>query len=308
MKIKCAILGNCQAEALPNYLIRSQKFSSLFDVLELPGIYTLPPSQFFDTYADLIYSADILIYQPLSEKFGLLSSDNIKKYVKPSCQFITIPSLFFTGYNPEVAYVRDKDLRTLDYIDRIFWRLWTDGVPHELPDKLNDLTYFPLWFSEACVKASLQESRQREIDRQIVVKMTDFIENRFQEHRLFHVLNHPSAITMVELANRILNVLSVDDRISISDDIDEGVMKNFSFPIYSSHHKNLMFKFDVGHHNFFGEMPVSKYIDVFSARLSELSDDLDVESLQFDFGVPESRADNHIIGEMESELIFKRKR
>jgi hypothetical protein len=219
---------------------------------------------------------------------------------------ISIPSLFFTGYNPEVAYLRDNSLQTLHYIDRIFWKLWTSGDQKKLSKKINSETLFPTWFSESCIRTSINEAKSREISKKITIPMSDFIENNFQKYRLFYVLNHPSSVTMAELSNRILSHLGFSDRLPLDLRIDEGVMKNFSFPIYNSHHRNMRLSFERGKHVFFEDLSVEKYIEIFSKRLNDISSLIESQSnhMQFSFVPPVSRSEDHIIGEMESELIF----
>ncbi len=306
MKKQCIILGNCQAEALPSYLKLSNQFICAFEIVELPGIYRMSPQEFIDDHTVSLSQAGLLIYQPLSEKFGLLSSNFITSLISDSCMKVSIPSLFFTGYNPEVAYLRDNTLKTLHYIDRIFWKLWTSGSQGKLPKKINSETLFPTWFSESCVRTSIEEAKSREISKDISIPMSDFIENNFQKHRLFHVLNHPTSITMAELSNRILSHLGFTDRLPLNLKIDEGVMKNFSFPIYNSHHRNLNLSFERGKHIYFEDLSVEKYIEIFSKRLDEISSLIESQShhMQFSFVPPVSRSEDHIIGEMESELIF----
>jgi hypothetical protein len=136
--------------------------------------------------------------------------------------------------------------------------------------------------------------------------MSDFIENNFQRHRLFHVLNHPTSITIAELSNRILRHLGFSDKIPLDTPVDEGVMKNFSFPIYNSHHKNLSLSFDRGCHTFTEDLTVERYVNIFTKILKDLSPLIEgqIEHMRFSFVPPVSRSEEHIIGEMESELIF----
>ncbi len=301
----CAIIGNCQAEILPKYLLTNAEFSDEYEIINIPGIYQLTQEEFITGYGESLKDVELLIYQPLSERFGPLSSSNISNLVSSLCKRISFPSLFFTGYNPEVAYLRDKELRSLLYVDRFFWQLWKDKTPDLLVEKLNDLNFFPEWFSLMCVEESINECIRRETSKGVNIIMSDFIKNNYKSKRLFHVLNHPSATIMLELSSRILSELGFKPNTSPTPiSLDEGIMGEFSFPIYASHHKNLQLQFPRGEHRFFGNISVSHYIDVFSKEFEAKYNEIEEDSLRFSFTIPKSRTDVSIIGEMESELLF----
>lgn len=300
MKQLYTVYGNCQAEQLPSFLNTSKNFSENFEYLPIVGMYRMTDLEFSD-FLNRLPDLDLLIYQNVSAARGKFAIENILSRLNKSALKMSIPSLFFTGYNPEVTYIRLREQGMLFYHDRNLYQRIKDNLveryKHEL---LKDERYFPENFSQTCLDLTLNELKMREINQKIDIVISDFIEENYQIHRLFHILNHPSSLLLRELANRILSTLGISDKCQYNGSINP--LENFQFPIYRSHYLNLGIQFDNPSNFVFDGISytVEDFIASTRIRYSGFSDSMIEEnSKKFCFTVPQVRG-----WDLAMELIF----
>jgi hypothetical protein len=117
------------------------------------------------------------------------------------------PNLYFNAYAPEYNTLRDASFSNfrgplLDYhSDKILWA-YAKALS---VDKTVTLLDHPsevdrLWYGQALEK-SLSSLRERESFCDVT--MSDFVEEHFPKHRLFHIMNHPSILLLIELYRRL---------------------------------------------------------------------------------------------------------
>lgn len=236
-----AVYGNCQVKILASFLDSSVGFSAKFERWHLPGIHIMSPVQ-LDEFMASISDIELFIYQPV--KRPVFDVDKILEALPDSCIKISIPSLFFNSYNPEVSYLRESASK-LFYHDRFLLQHLRSYEEFERSLMVSD-DWYPYDFSLRCIEIAIHELRRRERNHSINVIMSNYIENNFRDHRLFNVLNHPSQELIRVLAVNVLDYIGID---SVIDDVVlDYDLDLWQFPIYKSHYKNCGFSFGEVYH------------------------------------------------------------
>lgn len=201
-------------------------------------------------YLDQVASeVDLLIYQPVSDNYkGIfqLSTRYIKDRLKPDCQTISFPIAYFTGYNPEMIYLRDLNGAVISepfaYHDINILRLFAQGESvKEILKIIQADDFYTAFFAEKQLNETIVSLNARE--KEIDIKLSQFIQDNFRTERLFHVFNHPSGRILELIAGSILNHLKINDQNFKSGNKMDLLSKN-AFPIYPSliKHLNIQFK------------------------------------------------------------------
>ena len=115
MKKLFAVYGNCQSQVLARFLMTCPRFAEEWDCLTIPGLHLMTNDQ-FSSFKSQLPQLSLLIHQNVNR--GDRSISQILPLISKKCIQVSIPSLFFNGYNPEVAYVRQSSSQ-LFYHDRI---------------------------------------------------------------------------------------------------------------------------------------------------------------------------------------------
>lgn len=231
------VFGNCQAPFVADFLEASPGFSEKFRKRVIPGVHEMTPEQFSD-FKNSVGNVALFIFQNV--KRPMFDTDSILQLLPERCIKISIPSLFFNAYNPEVTYIRESHSNIV-YHDRLQLKLINCFEKYQTA-LIESQDYYPEEFSEKCLELSLTELKRREVDQKIDIPVSDYIEARFRDERLFHVLNHPSKDLLKLLSGRILKYLGIDERIDIN--LTNYNLDQWQFPIYKSHFLNLNLKFD----------------------------------------------------------------
>lgn len=88
--------SNCQGtKGVSKYLFRKYSFKNV----NLIRNYELIHNK-INLPIDLLKNADIIVFQPVSDRYGIYSSNNILKYIKKSCIKISFPYLFINCLFP----------------------------------------------------------------------------------------------------------------------------------------------------------------------------------------------------------------
>lgn len=235
-KGRYVVFGNCQATFVADFLDTSSKFIEKFERIQIPGVHEMNELE-YQRLKNELQSVSLFIYQPVDR--GYLKSKELLEILPDQCVKISIPSLFFNSYNPEVTYIRESD-SIIQYHDRIQLK-YIENYHDFFNNKFLSPDFFPLDFSQKCVKASIFELRKREGEQKIDIQMSDYIENNYRNERLFHVLNHPTQRLLCKMSQEIINYLMLND--NVSERIDNFFLDYWQFPIYLSHYKNLEINF-----------------------------------------------------------------
>lgn len=205
----CIISANCQGAYIKALLGSHPEFSSDFEIF------------YFVNYkkeripVELLKKADVLIYQPLSKKWGELSSEYLEEHA-PKAFKIRIPALTFPVYWPTTTENYSEDPRNVvneeypfgqfPYVDRYILYLLRQGTDKEEIFRRvcsKDILKF------VDVDKVLEEyiEFQKDIETRRDLKLLDFILDNFRKHKLFETYNHPSKILAFHQVNCLLEKL-----------------------------------------------------------------------------------------------------
>ncbi len=208
MKKICIISANCQGAYLKALLEKSEEFSEEYLVF------------FFVNYKneivpeDLLKKCDLLIYQPLSKKWGNLSTDYLLQNISSKCLTLSVSYLTFPIYWP--FFIQDPrnhvsnrfpfgpfpygDSFILDMISKHNYS--SDKI-------LEDYFNIELLLQHKDPQKVIDEyvSKQAEIETRRDQKLLPFILENYQKVKLFESYNHPSQLLAEYQVNDILKKL-----------------------------------------------------------------------------------------------------
>lgn len=258
-KILC-VYGNCQTKIIKDLLVFHEKVQTDYIVLNLPMVYEYEDEQQIREILNigiLWKSIDLFIYQKVKEnnKFSIkLATNYILPKLNKQCQKVCISSIFFGGYfiqyHPVLKRV-DQEFHQSGlfpfgdkFIDEYMMKAKrTNEEIEEFLARCSSENFL----SEAEIKKicedSLNELKIREKD--VDVKIGDYIEKNYMKEQLFYSVNHPNHHVMYEYANRILNYLGYNSLPKISEmDLYMlfGTLKGQDIPIYPAVVKALNLK------------------------------------------------------------------
>jgi hypothetical protein len=178
-------------------LAATPAFARCFEIRKYTNYLKEPiPQQDFDR-------CRVFLYQYLGERWNDLASNALLARLHPVACRIKIPNLLFKGY----------------------WPLWTNKSTMNYGDILLDFLV-SRGYSEAetlhvylrgrlaekyNLTALLGESlfRERRKEKDAVIALTDFIEENWRTHQLFHTPNHPATILLLAVADAVLESLGL---------------------------------------------------------------------------------------------------
>jgi Polysaccharide biosynthesis enzyme WcbI len=215
-RLKFAVYGNCQIEALVKILQRSAEFSQNYEHVPVTAVHRISQSE-ESRFAETIRDLDLFIHQPVAAAvYGdtrRLGTDHLLTRLKGGARAISFPSAYFSGYNPETIVWKDEsgnnvwdsfcNYHDLNVLNAYYHGMsWQECVSYVLSG-----ASYAAEFLEANVVDSLDRLRQRE--RQIDVTISDFVQESWQNERLFFGFNHPSNYLLLHEANQILEMIGL---------------------------------------------------------------------------------------------------
>ncbi len=210
---KIFIQANCQGQAIKTIINSVPRLKEIFAIYELRAIHL-----WNDTDKELVFNSikecDIYLHQPISKYFREYSSENLKMYLKKGSISISFPVIYFSGYNPETVYLKNKEKKKIalyfDYHDINLIKMYLDGRSiDEVYSTLNDSNLYTYEFIRNNIEKSFHELEQRE--KNLDIAISSYIKQNLQQgNKLFFSMNHPINDVLCELVNRILYQLSID--------------------------------------------------------------------------------------------------
>jgi hypothetical protein len=247
--LKLLILANCQATALGKICaeITGTQSEPIFEVMPCAPVFELG-SEHGDYLLDQVKRCDVLLYQP----HGLgqhapawRSSDNWKQLAPGRC--ISFQSLYFSGYCPELIYLKDVQGGRLnggfcDYHDQRIVDCFLDGFPaSKTRTEFQDIQ-LGADFIRTNAENSLLECARREEEQELDIRLSGFIREKYRQQHLFFTFNHPSNAVLIEVCRQLLGMLGID-----AERIPEPKRELLSydrFPINSETRSALSLRFD----------------------------------------------------------------
>lgn len=209
-----AIIGNCQAAPLSKILQLSERFNNRFAVQTFPAVHVAKPSD-VDALHTHLMSSEIkhVLTQNVTEAYrggiGLGTQTLRERHSYPG-EFLTWPSIYFSGYNPELFYLKDANKASVatefDYHHRVIFNCYLGGETIE--GTVRHLQRPDAQIASGLgVEAELSNLAKREA--LLGVKVADFIRGHYQSSRLFWTFNHPSADVILNVAGQVLHLLGL---------------------------------------------------------------------------------------------------
>jgi len=195
------IYSNCQGKAIIDILKHHITFCKDYDIENFINIinYEIIKNK-EDIPIKSLEACDLFIHQPIKDKHGIYSTQNIISYLKPECIQISFPYIYNDSfwellYNPKENHINNKvvcDLKLEGY-------------------SLNEIK---LMILNNCIDYNFKERFERnmtilrENEENTLIKVADFIEENYRDHLLFHTYNHPTSYLLTYVAKEILKLLN----------------------------------------------------------------------------------------------------
>lgn len=228
--INIAVIGNCQARPIAEYLIHT-----LHCNVNLLAIVHLLKQDEEKIIEDELQRSDIIISQVISDDYRVnyISTNTLRK--KYGSKLITIPNLFYSGYTPDLKYLRLKKAGTLqgplgDYHSNIIHNSWENGLSiNDAIQSYKDINIWRKLYSNTAVE-SIENLKKREKMTDIII--SDVIDNEKSDKQLFFTFNHPSKYLIEKLINRVLNLIKNNTNLKETKfTMDKEPLNQFQVPL-----------------------------------------------------------------------------
>lgn len=277
--MKLLILANCQAVALSKICekITTADGAPLFQVLTVKPVYEMTKEE-RPRLEGLLQECDILLYQPhFKHKFTPEWRTSDYWVANTTAQYkVSFQSLFFSAYNPELTYVRNKHGQHLnegfvDYHDKRILKLFLQDKPEtEIADFFSSIQPVEIDITQVLAD-SLKEMKTREVEQNLVIKVSGFIEKNFTKQRLFYTYNHPANAVLYEVVRQLLVIVGHESSILVP--IKNELLRFDYFPISPAVEKFLGLEFSDNQDEYLiqGEeynkqSLVKRYLEIYSKK------------------------------------------
>lgn len=212
-QVNVAVIGNCQANPLASML------RSVAPVVRVNRTVIVHLAK--DAERDEIYQAlagsDVILAQRVVDNYPCVFVRNAELRAAFGERVVVWPNLYYRGYSPELAYLRDDKPQPLqgplgDYHLSPIHDAWLQGLSlDEAITRFRDPDYHASRFSDV-PEDSLRELEERESECD--VRISDYVAEQRWEQRLFFTFNHPAKTALVELARRALEATGLGEQVS----------------------------------------------------------------------------------------------
>lgn len=201
------VIGNCQAAPL-TYLLNST-IKKYFNVKHLKFVHLCTA----EDEKDYIYecdNADLIIDQRVSGEFPQLFCQTSFLKENYSDKIIIWPSVYFDGYFPTLGYINNLNNKIIpgpldDYHFKFIFNAFQTGLSEKV---CNNLFVEGNENLSSSIDNSIKSLQQRESE--VDIKISDFIISNLNKQKLFYTPNHPKNEVLLEIAKRIIKILSIE--------------------------------------------------------------------------------------------------
>ena len=251
---KCLIYGNCQTRYLKKLLVKQPEFTDIYDNISEKKVHLISAAEIPDLEQE-IAEVDLFIHQPVSDNyrgFSELGTNYLKSKLKPECRVISFPVAYFTGYMPEIIYIKDSDINQEDtcispYHDfNILEAFYQGKTATETAKLITDPDFYSSQYIKSNLDHTLAELARRE--KYTDLALSWFIKKYYQKTKLFNTFNHPNQVIFNYLTHNILKLLNLSyiENESLLFDCQE-INYNY-YPIYPAIAKILDLDFEIDDH------------------------------------------------------------
>lgn len=212
-KPKILILANCQGEG---FRIAMKALDAQAD-LSLKPIIVHQAAYEKESVIEKLEAADIIITQRVDSKYPIehVRTSEIRKNLRSNQSLYVFPTLYFSGYNPEIVYIKGPDRINMEgplgiYQDFRIWLAFVAGMDTEdilklSPEELSEFnTRERLNLPDPAIR------KLKYLESECSVPITDLIEENWAKVQLFHVFGHPSNELIKPVTERLLTEAAVE--------------------------------------------------------------------------------------------------
>jgi hypothetical protein len=196
-------------------------------------------------YKRALANADVFIYQPLDDIYGLNATGHILPFLSQHCLKISMPYVINTSLWPFISapagdlndnWDKDSDKIVVKHIEPVD-ELKSKGFSNDqILAMYGDID----WNFSARHEVMMRYFRMKEND--LDVQVSDFIEQYLSEKRMFVYYSHPSSELFTFMVNKILTILDVRNiPNTYSDNAFFPSVAQLDFPASSVDHFKLKF-------------------------------------------------------------------
>ena len=205
--MKVVVLGNCQVHSINAIINSSAPFQSQCVLMHLTN-----SEQIRAIFPQLVHF-DIIITQPLGEKYNELSTVNLKKIY--SDKVVIIHNLYFDGLHPDYLPVQKAGLKydetNFGGLSRMMLYAWFAGKSKDYCKQLFSLRWFEKVGFLSAWKESISELKRRE--GYIDVPFVKEVEEYSRERLTFFHNNNPTIFTLLQYTKKICNYIALEKKI-----------------------------------------------------------------------------------------------
>ncbi|NJN30197.1 MAG: hypothetical protein HC824_06965 [Synechococcales cyanobacterium RM1_1_8] len=234
--------------AMKYFLSEHPLFYKDYEVLDIKAVHLLDQSD-IEPLEKIASLADLFIFQPVSDNYKnmpKLSTNYLLPKLRRDCQVISSPTAYFTGYHPEITYLQDDygsiKNTPFPYHDMNILRLYSEGKSiEEVVRHIERKDFYDLSFVQSNLYKTKDNLAKRE--KNLTIKLSDFIEKNYRNHKLFHSFNHPSYKVLGYLFAQIMQKAGFQEDHLFKFFKNQDILSRSSFLIYSSIPKILCLEF-----------------------------------------------------------------
>lgn len=186
----------------------------------------------------LAESLDAVLTQPIRDDYPFEAVRTTEVRRLHGSAVITWPNAYFRGYNPELIYLRVRQLGLSraqisgplgEYHLETVLEAWRSGLGvEEAVERLVSADYNERVYGSV-PDESLAELRARE--RDLDVTLCDWLESSYLKARLFHTFNHPSNRVLHRLAAGLAARVGLAQRYAYEDDLLPELLGEIRLPV-----------------------------------------------------------------------------
>lgn len=204
--LKIFLFGNCQTRVLFNAL---RSYSNLIDASYVCDVQDFKEEN-VNASIDLVRATDVFIYQHVNNTIFPISSNELLKNLNPNALSISIPSMYFDGYWPNLL-----DL----YMGNIMPEI-TDGLLYTIIKNNRNIDYItcknmyvslsqsiPEQFILQHIEDSFERLESREILNNVDIPISQWLRENYNSLPLFYSCNHPKKAVFNYVTNSIVSII-----------------------------------------------------------------------------------------------------
>jgi hypothetical protein len=223
-KKSCVIYLNCHGGPFVRGLRSYPEFRAEFDLHRFITHETITLPKLPEEMGKTIATADVLIYNPVSPRYGFASSDEVLKLTKPDCLKICVPYYRFHGFWDRADQAQLTALKRLTGCGIFVNRSCLEGEARYSVNWALDTQELR---SHAIAVFNDNLEKFKEIDEgSDDVSMVEWFNDNYRDQALFPNHLHPAPIFMDEVVSQVAAICGLSGRANTGRALDQ-----YSWPV-----------------------------------------------------------------------------